>query len=273
MYLFHSTAWEELESILKSDLIEPAPIKPADCKNPILGMLKQFGIDCAWFSTQAWSSNRFGPYIFEFDVNDIVTSDIVDLGNHNGARCYLSLPPLLAAWTAGKIGRSLINYQANTSWHPKSKEDRVDILVGWKVPASTTIHFTSSTKINVSYIEGDANFAKARFAAKILLSGENRFDISLDPPIQTAAVLLRWLIGNSLKKFSNISSQSLSGVSPNKSEFLEVALISLTEPDIDMSAICAAYIGNIDDVADELAILINRHFSVSLTGSAIVAVI
>jgi hypothetical protein len=257
--IFHSTSWESLESMLVSEVIAPRPISTSDCKNPVLADIARLGIECAWFSTQAWSSNRFGAYVFEFDTDDLVLPEIVELGKHNNARCYLSLPSALSVWVARKIGRPTIRISDDASWRPANRDDRVDFLIGWKVPISTEILFTSTTNIQNHRVEGDANFAKARFAAKMLLEKNSRFNTALEPVTDSASNLLRWMIGIG-SAFDKARKEVDPSHSFGKPACLEAALTSITQSEIQLATLCAAHIGEISDVTNELVSLLNNQF-------------
>jgi hypothetical protein len=271
MKLYHSAPWEALESILTSEAILPQPVGASDRTNLVFDQLAKIGIDCAWLSSQTWSSNHFGAYTFAFEASDIVLANLVDLGDHNSARCYLSVPPLLASWVAKKLGKTVVESVTNTILHPKSKDDRVDMLVGWRVPMSTDVHFTSTTRIRKFLIEGDANFAKVRFAAKMLISKDVRFNSALEPVEKTAHLLWCYVTGRFVARFDRSRKYAIENPeSASNREFLCAALTALTEANLDLAAICAAYIGEATDIAEELASLLNEHFTqTSLTGEAI----
>jgi hypothetical protein len=151
-------------------------------------------------------------------------------------------------------------------------DDRVDILVGWKVPVSSDVHFVSSTKIQNSWVEGNANFAKARFAAKMLLDNNHIFDGALHCPLDTAGLLFRWLIGNSDNAFKKASSSIDHYICASKAEFFTAGLTVLSQGDVSLAAICTAHIGSLREIAEQLASSINNHFKIKLTGCEIESV-
>jgi hypothetical protein len=134
------------------------------------------------------------------------------------------------------------------------------VLVGWKVPISYDISFTSTTVINEHQVEADANFAKARFVAKMLSDRDNRFDGVLGPTIDTASNLLRWLTGQYREAFEKARNGVDSTLIASRSVLLEAGLTALIQADVQLAALCVAHIGTFDCVADELAKLLCGHF-------------
>lgn len=255
-----------MEIILAERLIKPQPFSDSDTINPQLEFLQKNSIFCTWFSSQNWSSNIFGGYIFEHNSNDLVLSELVLLDDHNGARCYLSSPSTLAKWIATELNTTTINSSSDPSWCKQNKEDRVDILVSWSVPSSRKIAFTSSAKVGNELIEQDANFTKARFWARMLLDNNHDFDNTVTDYIPLAALLLRWLTGNYDSAFKSAQERVGSDILENPpNELFNASLMALIEPDVSIASECSAHIGDFGKVAEVVAGRVNTHFKQTIS--------
>ncbi len=271
MEFHHSTHWTVLEKLLQTDLIEPQPFAREDLKNPALAALDRSGVECTWFSSQAWTDNRFGPYILRFPPSELVSELLVDLGKHNGARCYLSAPPRLARWAGVKTGCQTFSSN-DTRWHRATKEDRVDLLVTWQVPISYSLYFVKA-KTGGPSLEDDANYATSRFLARMILTGDKRFNASLSDPTvaQNAGTLLRSLLRNFDGHLDTAAktSQGLAGAQPE--DVIRDAMAAVVKADLRGAVTESARLGTITSVANALASLVNAHFGTSLTGAEIQA--
>lgn len=271
MNLYHSTHWENLMVIMGSELIEPQKLNADDSKNNRLKALADLHVQWTWFSTQSWSPNRFGAYILKFGFKDLVLPKIVPLGFHKGARCYLSVPPFLAKWAASKLSVGVISTANDTTWRPKNVDDRVDILVAWAVPVTTSlIDFAYSTRKDDTFFERDPNFASARFWAKMMLDSDHRFDTSAKNTLDLSANLLRWVTGLRDVVFQKAQSKALGAPPAPNPELLNRAFALLIDADINEAAVFSAYIGAYREVANEVATRVNAHFpGKKLTGAEI----
>ncbi len=271
MDLFHTTDWGKLKEILQSESIAPQEIVENDKTNSKLRKLSNSNTRVIWFSDKNWSHNRFGSYMFQFRSKDLVLPKLVPLGKHNGARCFLSLPPLRAKRVASRLSVGVISSAEVATWQPKSIDDRVDILVSDAVPITTSrIRFVcSERKRDTGHLRRDY-FASARFWAKMILEGDHRFDTSATDILQISENVLRWLTGDTEKAFQTAQAKASGKPSLSRPKLLKRALTLLTEDKIKAAAVSSARIGTFSEVADELAVRINTHFpGTNLTGKEI----
>ena len=264
MKLHHSTHWEVLCSLLAGDLLSAAPFSAADLLNPHLRFLSDHGLDFIWFSSQSWTDNRFGPYVLRYELDDLVLPTLVPLGMHNGARCFVSAPRHLASWIAGSLNLTLVS-PADSQFQQVDREDRIDVLVPWKVPLSDSLYVVQAKTGRGK--EDDCNFARARLHALSLLTGVVQFHPSLvehQGEAEAAHNLLCQLIG--FFDQHDIRARTCRAPPAIAQDNLNEALQHLVAADLDAARLAAARIGPVYKVAAEVAANFNRRFGTQLSG-------
>lgn len=266
MHFHHSTGWANLRALIGGELLSPGPFSAKDLQNPQLALLDRHGIQCLWFSTQVWSGNRFGPYVLQYDETDLALPSLLELDDHHGARCFLSVPPLLADWLGAALDITPVP-AAPDVWRRTVKEDRVDLLVVWKVPVSHRLHVVAGKTGRL--IEDDANFARARLLAHVLLTEDPRFNVSLTAdfgPAEAASNLLQRITAAPRGRSPDSPLTTACGA---PEQLLAAALQGLVDADLSAAREAAIGIGHVADVAVVLAGVFNGLFGSNLSGADI----
>lgn len=265
MNFHHSTHWEGLCALLDGGLLSPASFSVKDIENPQLRILHKHGFKCVWFSTQAWQDNLFGPYILKYDEGDLAQPLLLELDDHNNARCFLSAPSLLTIWLGARLGITPAPYSPSV-WRRADKSDCVDLLVGWQVPMATDLYVTSAK--TGRGVEDDANFARARLLAQMLLSQSHQFDAALTcdfGALEAATNLLSQAAGN----FASATASSSTPQTTAPGAIVNEVLQRIASADKAGARTKARELGGSILVADGLAPLINAQFGTAFSGAQI----
>lgn len=268
--LYHSTNFTSLMSITRDGLIMPGALTPDDRSHVNLKTLNDRNLRFAWFSTQIWSSSNFGAYVFKIDGNALLKSELLPLGiKHQGARCYITAPPMLMNMIAMTLGIKPIDPATDHSWRRKSNDDRVDILVPWPVPAGQAITFVSSTKADDVRCDHSSRFARARFMAKMLQSNCHDFDAALSDVDAVGEDMLVALLGGTATAFARRAAAAKANQKPLGTNHFTEAMTELINGDVSGACDAAAYLGSERDVADEVASALSAHFGQTVSGAVL----
>ncbi|CUW48643.1 hypothetical protein [Novacetimonas hansenii] len=269
MNLFHTSPWHSFNEIFNSKLIIPQPLSIDDDKNPTLKLLRQNGINCAWFSSQRWINSIFGSYIFEYDADNLIISrDLVHIGSHNNAETYISTTDIFSKWLTSKEPSAKI--KKITGFSDIQSEERVDLIFHTPIPASENIDFTTSLRVDENEKVKGSSFSKIRCIAKMLLKNDNFFTPSFSRHLDDAALLFRYMYGEYDFKFKKNRSKIDKEIHESPDDLFNYALQLFVDGDPITAAIIAAHIGEEDALANTVAKNYNKFFNTSFSGENLI---
>jgi hypothetical protein len=176
---------------------------------------------------------------------------------------------MLVRMIANTLGATPIDTATNMNWRPQFAKDRVDILVPWPVPAGHSIEFTGSARAEDSGCDDSGQRARARFMSTMLLSGCHLFDRALADVDAVGEDMLGALLGITSSAFDKRAAIAMANPLPTGTNYLDIALHALVDGDVRAACEAAAHYGTEIGVANEVALVLSKHFGRPVSGSVI----
>lgn len=253
MWIYHSTEFEQLSSILETSVLLPVPVRREESE-----VLANLGVRAVWFSLNLYPSNNvFGQYAVKYCSSVLVKGAVVPLGEINKAKTYLSVDEPFAEYVADKLG---VSVDKNGMW---LSEQKANIIIGCHIPlmAASEIEicasWTDRNGIKRDREEGDVLLSKGRLVALALTKNKGPLDkIIVKPCVSYAQSFLYTLVGSfdAFEKRRRVHNEKIGDSAlPNAIEcILSGNWLSAKE--------YAACIGDVMEIATRIACLCRKRF-------------